>query len=153
MNLQIIKTTSDNPAFKTLEAELESELSTRNDSIQLQFDHYDTPKNYIDTVVVAYDDNTPIGFGCFKPFDDSTAEIKRMYVRKEYRRKGVASLLLIELELWAAQHDFIKMALHTSTKQPEAMQLYSKYGYKSIASYGMYANIANSVGMQKLILD
>ena len=62
-------------------------------------------------------------------------------------------MLLIELELWAAQHDFIKMALHTSTKQPEAMQLYSKYGYKSIASYGMYANIANSVGMQKLILD
>ena len=153
MNLQIVKTNSDNPAFKMLEAELESELNERDDSIQLQFDSYDTPKNYIDTVVVAYDDDTPIGFGCFKPFDDSTAEIKRMYVSKDYRRKGVASIILLELELWAAQHEFIKMALHSSTKQPEAIHLYTKYGYKKIPSYGMYANIANSIGMQKLILE
>lgn len=153
MNLQIVKTNSDNPAYKMLEAELESELNEREDSIQMQFDRYDTPKNYIDTVVVAYDDDTPIGFGCFKPFDDSTAEIKRMYVQKDYRRKGVASIILLELELWAAQHDFIKMALHSSTKQPEAIHLYTKYGYKKIPSYGMYANISNSIGMQKLILE
>ncbi|WP_320054562.1 GNAT family N-acetyltransferase [uncultured Acetobacteroides sp.] len=153
MNLRNTRTNSNDPTFRMLEAELEAELSQRDDSIQQRCDRYDTPQSYIDTVIVAYDGDTPVGFGCFKPFDDSTAEIKRMYVRKDYRRKGVASIILMELELWAGQHDFIKLILQTSTKQPEAMQLYAKFGYKQIASYGMYANIASSVGMQKLILE
>ncbi len=151
MNLRFARTNSEDPNFAMLVCELEAELLERN-SLHEKQQNSTTRPTYLDTVMLAYDDDRPIGCGCFKPFDDSTAEIKRMYVREAYRRKGISSLILMELELWAAQHDFIKLVLETGTDQPEAMKLYTKYGYKNISCYGQYANIPGSICMQKLIL-
>jgi len=152
MNLRIVKTNSENPDFVMMESELEAELNERNGDLQQQYNRYDNPTSYLDTVVLAYDNDTPVGCGCFRPFDDSIAEIKRMFVRKEHRRRGIASIILMELELWAGQHDFIKLAIENSLMQPEAKQLYAKYGYKEIPCYGQYANIRDCFCMQKLII-
>jgi len=41
--------------------------------------------------------------------------------------------------------------LETGKKQPEAIALYKKSGYKVIPNYGQYKNVSNSVCMQKEI--
>ena len=152
MNLKLARTNSEDPNFQTLVCELDAELLERNGELQKKYESYNQ-LHYLDTVIVAYDDDKPVGCGCFKPFSDSAAEIKRMYVKKEFRNRGISSLILLELELWALQHDFTKLILETGKSQHEAMQLYAKRGFKIIPNYGQYANMPNSICMQKLIVD
>jgi GNAT superfamily N-acetyltransferase len=61
----------------------------------------------------------------------------------------VATKILNELEKWAAEMFCDKCVLETGKRQPDAVELYKKRGYKVIPSYGQYANIENSVCFQK----
>ncbi len=59
-------------------------------------------------VVVAYEDHKPIGCGAIRAYAPDSMEVKRMYTLPEGRRKGVASIVLKELETWAAELGFGK---------------------------------------------
>jgi GNAT superfamily N-acetyltransferase len=78
-------------------------------------------------------------------------EIKRMYTSLESRGKGIASHVLRELENWASELSYERCILETGQKQPEALRLYEKNGYKVISNYGQYAEIGNSVCFEKHI--
>ena len=78
-------------------------------------------------------------------------EIKRMFTLAGSRGKGLASLVLKELESWAAEMLYEKCILETGKKQPEAIRLYQKNGYKLIPNYGQYAGVENSVCFEKNI--
>jgi GNAT superfamily N-acetyltransferase len=78
-------------------------------------------------------------------------EIKRMYTLPECRGKGIATKVLIELEKWANELSYEKCILETGKKQPEAIALYKKNGYKLIPNYGQYAEMENSVCFEKEI--
>ena len=47
----------------------------------------------IHNVVVTYDD-IPVGSASFKKYDDECAEVKRVFVKEEYRCKGIANKLM-----------------------------------------------------------
>ena len=100
-------------------------------------------------VVVAYENNKPIACGAIKDFAPQVMEVKRMYTLPESRGKGIAQKLLTELELWAKELSYVKCVLETGKKQPEAIQLYKKSGYKIIPNYGQYIGIENSVCFEK----
>jgi len=55
------------------------------------------------------------------------------------------------LERWAAELSYEKCILETGKKQPEAIALYKKNGYKLIPNYGQYAEIENSLCFEKVI--
>jgi GNAT superfamily N-acetyltransferase len=110
-----------------------------------QFNKTDAIKH----VVVAYADNNAVGCGAFKPFSDEAVEIKRMFIRPDYRGQGIAQQILSELEKWATEIGSQSCVLETHQKQREAIQLYHKTGYVRIPNYGQYANIENSVCLQK----
>jgi putative acetyltransferase len=74
-----------------------------------------------------------------------------MFVEPTFRGKGIAQLVLTELELWAKENNYNTCILETGKKQPEAIALYTKVGYKIISNYGQYENIENSVCMRKEI--
>jgi putative acetyltransferase len=76
-------------------------------------------------------------------------EVKRMYTSPESRGKGTAAQVLNELEKWAAELYCKKCVLETGKRQPEAIGLYQKGGYKIIPNYGQYAGIENSVCFEK----
>jgi GNAT superfamily N-acetyltransferase len=78
-------------------------------------------------------------------------EIKRMFVLPEHRGKGIAGQILQQLEIWAAEGNNSTCILETGKKQPEAIALYKKAGYKIIPNYGQYENVENSVCMEKRI--
>jgi GNAT superfamily N-acetyltransferase len=78
-------------------------------------------------------------------------EVKRMFVPPASRRKGIAALILAELERWAKDLSATSCILETGKKQPEAIRLYTKCGYHPIPNYGQYAGMENSVCFEKLL--
>ena len=148
--LTLIRTNSDNADFRELVALLDKDLAVRDGdehAFYAQFNKVDTIKE----VVVAYQNETPVGCGAIKPFSTSTAEVKRMFVHPENRKQGIAAKILAELENWAAALGFITCVLETGKKQPEAIALYQKVGYEITPNYGQYIGVDNSVCMSKAI--
>jgi GNAT superfamily N-acetyltransferase len=88
--------------------------------------------------VVARLDGVPVGCGGFRRFGDGVAEIKRMYVVPEARRRGVAAAVLADLEARAGALGYRSIRLETGTNQPEAMALYERAGYRAMVPYGHY---------------
>ncbi len=52
----------------------------------------------INDVVLFYNDKTAVGCASFKFYDEGIAEVKRVFVRKEYRGKGISKQLMSCLE-------------------------------------------------------
>ena len=65
-------------------------------------------------------------------------ELKRMYVRSEFRGRGFGKRLLEHLERLAADKGVTTMRLETGTRQPEAVGLYERAGYYRIPPFGDY---------------
>lgn len=148
--ITLVRTTSDNNDFIGLVKLLDAELSIRDGedhTFYAQFNKIDTIRH----TVVAYDDEQPVGCGAIKAFSSEAMEVKRMYVRPEERKKGIAAAILSELERWAVELSRKKCVLETGRKQPEAIALYSRHGYKQIENYGQYAGVENSICFEKRI--
>lgn len=146
--IKLKRTNSEDSSFVDLVILLDQELKIldgREHDFYAQYNKVD----HINHVVVAFDNNAPVGCGAIKRFYDKTCEIKRMFVVNDCRGKGIASLILKELEGWASELQFTKCILETGVKQPEAIGMYKKNGYKRISNYGQYENAENSKCFEK----
>ena len=65
--------------------------------VHLRYAEANRPENMA-CLIVAYDGDVPMGCGCWKAVDETTAEVKRIYVLPQYRRQGVASAIIRKLE-------------------------------------------------------
>jgi len=84
-------------------------------------------------------DGQPIAGGAFMQIDARTVELKRIWTHADFRRQGLSSRVLAELEAEAARRGFTRVYLTTGTRQPEAMHLYLKTGYTPL--YDLAADI------------
>ena len=132
--IEIIRTESTDTDFRNLIAELDHELYDRYGEAQNNLDTHNKIEA-CDTVIIGSLDNKMVGCGCFKKIDQDTVEIKRMFVRKDYRGQGISKTILVELETWAQEYGFKYVILETGNKQPEAIGLYEKSGYQQIDNY------------------
>jgi putative acetyltransferase len=146
-----IRTDSGNTHFQDLVVLLDNDLRIRDGDQHSFYDQFNKTQ-MIRNAIVCYIDNGPIGCGAFKEYDQNKVEIKRMFVLPEYRGKGIGLDILKELEIWASELNYAECVLETGKRQPEAISLYEKAGYKIIKNYGQYENIDNSVCMLKAIL-
>ena len=142
------RTNSENKDFQDLVLELDKDLAKKNGDTSDFFAQYNKI-DLIKNVVVALNDDLPVGCGAMKEFDKSTMEIKRMYVSIEMRGKGVAVAVLNDLESWARELGYEKCVLETGDKMFEAIGLYKKSGYKIIKNYGQYENVKSSICFEK----
>lgn len=78
-------------------------------------------------------------------------ELKRMYVLPESRGQGLGVALLEFLERQAQVHDRPLLRLETGIRQPEALRLYARAGYRERAPFGDYLPDPNSVFMEKAL--
>jgi putative acetyltransferase len=148
LNLKTVRTNSDNSDFKELVKLLDAELKIVDGEDHAFYSQFNKIYN-IKYVVVIYENNKPIACGAIKEYSKAATEIKRMFVLSEKRNRGIASMILRELEKWAAEMSYKKCVLETGKRQPEAIGLYRKNGYLSIPNYGQYAGIDNSVCFEK----
>jgi GNAT superfamily N-acetyltransferase len=77
----------------------------------------------------------PIGCGALKRLDAETCELKRMYLKPEWRGRGLARLLLEALEAHARGLGYRRARLDTGDRQPAARRLYLSAGYREIPDY------------------
>ena len=81
---------------------------------------------------------TPVGCGGVKLFGADYGEIKRMYVRPEFRGLGYAKMMLDHLAEYARSRGVALLRLETGIAQREAIALYERSGFRSIAPFGAY---------------
>lgn len=148
--LSLIKTNSDHTDFRALVVALDTDLQARYGEQQQFFSQFNK-LDLIHHVIVAYNNNEPVGCGAFKEYETGVAEIKRMFVQLQQRGKGIAGLILTELEQWAAAEGYHTCILETAIKQPEAIRVYEREGYSRIPNYGQYIGVEISLCMQKQI--
>jgi len=104
---------------------------------------------------VVRDNGFPIACAGIKIYgddpDDRYAEVKRMYVRPSHRGKGLAKRLLNKLEGESKVLGFSIIRLETGIRQPEAIVLYEKVGYKKRSVFGEYRVSDLNVFYEKLL--
>jgi len=151
MNYKIKKASAASPEVKSLSNELHKELEIiYGDGIIEDF--FDENKQML-IFYLAYDEReSAIACGALKHFDDSTAEIKRMYVKPQCRGRGLSKLILMQLEDYAKELNYQRLILETGLKQPEAMSLYNKFGYKPLKCYGRHTDDPDSRCFEKIII-
>ncbi len=145
---RLIRTNSNHPDFKKLVIELDNDLRSRYKELQDVYDQYNAVPD-LPTVVLVYENDIAIGCGCFKPFDETSVEIKRMFVSEIKRGTGVASFIIHELETWAKELGFTHAVLETGDKQFEAIRFYKREGYVVTENYGQYIGMSTSICMKK----
>jgi len=144
------RTNSDDVDFINLVVLLDRDLAIRDGedhSFYNQFNKTDKIKH----VIVFYENEIAAGCGAFREKESDTVEIKRMFVRLDFRKRGIASKVLAELEIWAKEAGYTYTILETGKNQPEAINLYQKLGYTIIPNYPPYEKMDNSVCMKKTL--
>lgn len=147
--MNLLRTNSLNQDFKKLTMLFDEylvDIDGDEKDFFAQYNHI-----FLDNVIICYDNDVPMGCGAFKKHADNKVEIKRMFVHPEHRGKEVASRVLIGLEAWAKELDFVESILETSYKLENAIGLYKKFGYEITAQYGQYVGVESSVCMKKMI--
>lgn len=142
------RTDSSNTDFRNLVKLLDADLAVRNGDDHAFYDQF----NKIDAIkncIVIYIDKLPAACGAFKEFSEDTVEIKRMYTSPDFRKRGLATAIVKELESWAGESGYSKAVLESSLEQNEALSVYEKSGYYRIPNYGQYVGVDKSVCYEK----
>jgi len=148
--ITLLRTDASNPDFLSLVEILDAELAYLDGD-----DHaFYSKLNKVDDIrhaVVAYDGTRPVACGAIRDHGAGTMEVKRMFVQPEIRKTGLATIVLRELEKWAVEMSIERCVLETGKRQPEAIALYKKNGYRIIPNYGKYVGVENSVCFEKTL--
>jgi GNAT superfamily N-acetyltransferase len=142
---RVVTATWDDPDVRRLTAAQQVELRARYDGTG----EPGTPPSAADVSVVLLardDDGTAVGCGALRFLGGAVAELKRMYVVREARGRGVSRQLLAELEAAALVRGWTTIRLETGPRQPEAIGLYERSGYRPIGAFGAYAGTPEAEG-------
>lgn len=105
--------------------------------------------------VVARLDGRPVGCGALRPMEEAgfedSAEIERMYVSPESRRRRLGAAILARLEELARAFGYARTTLETGDAQPEAIRLYERSGYRRIPCYGRHVGDPRSLCFGKML--
>lgn len=150
MDIELLKTNSKNADFIELIQLLDKDLDERYGELQKQYDKLNKV-DYINDVIVIYKSKAPAACGAFKEYNNNSAEIKRIFVKKENRQQGLAKLIVSKLEELVKDKGYKYALLETGIKQHEAISLYKNIGYEVIENYEPYVGNTNSVCMKKTL--
>jgi len=82
-------------------------------------------------------------------FHPDYAEVKRVFVKPEFRGRGLSRALMNSLHTLALEHGQNTLKLETGDKQLEALGLYENLGYRVIEPFGEYRCTPQSLCMEK----
>jgi putative acetyltransferase len=87
---------------------------------------------------VIRENGVPIGCGGVQFFGSDYGEIKRMYIRPQFRGLGFARLMLDHLSEYTRSNGINVLRLETGIHQHDAIALYERAGFRSIPPFGQY---------------
>ena len=86
-------------------------------------------------LLVARLGDNPVGVGTLKPVDDTTAEIKRMYVRPAAQGLGVGRAILARLVQDARAEGYATVRLETLRFMTTAQAMYRAFDFVEVARF------------------
>jgi GNAT superfamily N-acetyltransferase len=86
-------------------------------------------------LLVARLGDNPVGVGTLKPVDDTTAEIKRMYVRPAAQGLGVGRAILVRLVQDARAEGYATVRLETLRFMTTARTMYRAFDFVEVARF------------------
>ncbi len=93
----------------------------------------------------------PAGCGGVQLFGAEYGELKRMFVRPQFRGRGLARAMLDHLAGHARAHGVALLRLETGVHQHAALRLYEGMGFQRIGPFGPYRDDPLSVCMERRI--
>jgi ribosomal protein S18 acetylase RimI-like enzyme len=93
---------------------------------------YSTPHGCL---LLAFYENDPVGCVALRKIDDDYCEMKRLYVKPEYRGKRIGKALVRKLISEACQKGYKFMRLDNHPWMKEAESLYKSVGFEEIGAY------------------
>lgn len=151
MNLRNIVISAESP-FSSDAISLMDELSEclqaiTGNSGKNSFDANDVCNDRATFVIARDQSGKAIGCGSFRPIDERTAEVKRMYAQN--KGMGIGGMILAYLEHRAHDLGYKSLCLETRIVNAKAVSFYERNGYRRIPNYGKYAGRANSICFEK----
>jgi GNAT superfamily N-acetyltransferase len=101
---------------------------------------------------VLRDNGTPAGCGGIQMFGTEYGELKRMYVRPQFRGQGFGKLLLDHLADHARARGVRLLRLETGIHQAAAISVYERTGFQRIPPFGDYVEDPLSLCYEKRIM-
>jgi ribosomal protein S18 acetylase RimI-like enzyme len=104
-------------------------------------------------IFLAYHRTAPVGCILYRPLPHlgSAGEVKRLYVRPAFRKRGIAERLLKELEIFASGHGAEWLYLDTTEDLQAAIAFYERHGYLRCERYN--DNPQATIFMRKRLRD
>lgn len=134
--IEYINSLNRDLSFQNINSELNS-LKTK----------YSYPNGKIITAIV---DDKVVGCVAFYKHSSKRCEMKRLYVKKEYRNLKIGNTLVENIISLAKKDGYREMVLDTIKPLTSAINLYKKFGFQEIKPY--YSNPMPDVIYMKLDL-
>ncbi len=111
--------------------------------ISLDFQNFQEELNIIHTMygsptgclLLVYENELPIACAAYRKIEEGICELKRMYIKPEFRRMQIGQTLLIKLSNKATMNGYQLMRLDTLDTMLPALHLYRKNGFYEIRAY------------------
>lgn len=131
--LTVIHVTASDPRVGPLLRELGHEYSARyGKDAHAELARYpdeEFTEPYGGVLLLLLEHGRPVAGGAFRRYDETTAELKRIWTHSAHRRRGLARRVVAELEREAGARGYLRIYLTTGPRQPEARGLYLATGY------------------------
>lgn len=100
-------------------------------------------------------DNDILGCGAIvrRNNDGLYGELKRIFVKSKHRGKGISTTIMQVLITHAKNSQLPKIRLEAGLKQPEALALYKKFGFRERNEFGSYEYDPLSIFMELKLCD
>src|SRR5581483_2890889 len=102
-------------------------------------------------LLLAQENAEPVGCVALRPLEEGICEMKRLYVRPNWRRKGLGRVLAERIIAAAREIGYGRIRLDTLDSLTPAIALYRSLGFEPIPPY--YANPSERVVFMELALD
>jgi len=100
-------------------------------------------------VIILLDGDKPVACASYRQLNENTVEFKRVYVKKEYRKNGIAFKLITQLEKQVIEKNFKFSHIVTGKNNFAAIKLYEKLKYTQIRNFGQFKDDENIICMKK----
>ena len=103
----------------------------------------------ISDVIIACVGDVAVGCAGLKAYSEHDAEIKRVWVERDYRRNHIAETMMSRIERKAKDLGFQRTIIQTRPIMKDAVGLYRKLGYRRIENYPPYDQLDGAICFAK----
>ena len=151
-NMDTVFSDENDERFLKLVDELDRGYYERIGDELSKYDSYNEFKNP-HVVILALDNGKAVACASYRVFDNVSVEFKRVYVKKEYRKRGIAYNLIVQLEKSVMGRNFRYSYIVTGKNNHAAIGLYEKLNYELIDNFGQFRDDDRVVCMRKVFVS